>query len=63
MYILIEEVEKILEIMKKFPDATNFELVEEGQSGIGSITSLVVTTEVNGVAGGFKVEISGVESW
>ena len=63
MYILIEEVEKILEIMKKFPDANNFELLEEGQSGIGSITSLVVHTNINGLAGEFKTEISGVENW
>lgn len=62
MYILPEEVEKILEIMKKFPDAT-FKLVEEGGSGIGTITSLIVYTEVNGLDGEFKIEISGVESW
>jgi len=62
MYILPEEVEKILEIMKKFPDAT-FKLVEEGCSGIGTITSLIVYTEVNGLDGEFKIEISGVESW
>lgn len=63
MYIMIEEVEKILEIMKKFPDAISFELVEEGNNGIGTITSLVVTTKVNGLGGEFKVEISGIESW
>lgn len=63
MYILPEEVEKILEIMKKFPDATNFKLVQDGQSGIGSITNLIVYTEVNGLDGEFKIEISGVESW
>jgi hypothetical protein len=60
---MIEEVEKILEIMKKFPDAISFELVEEGNNGIGTITSLVVTTKVNGLGGEFKVEISGIESW
>ena len=63
MYILPEEVEKILEIMKKFPDAT-FKLVEEGTgNGIGTITSLIVYTEVNGLDGEFKIEISGMENW
>jgi hypothetical protein len=62
MYILQEEVEKILEIMKKFPDAT-FKLVEEGQNGIGTITSLIVYTEVNELDGEFKIEISGMENW
>lgn len=63
MYILIEEVEKILEIMKKFPDATSFFLESKSVSGIGSITSLTVATEVNGLDGEFKVEISGVGTW
>ena len=63
MYISIKEVEKILEVMEKFPDAASFELVEEGQSGIGSITSLIVHTNIGGMDGEFKVEISGVENW
>jgi hypothetical protein len=63
MYISIEDVEKILEIMKKFPDATSFKLVQDGHSGIGSITSIIVCTEINGLDGEFKIEISGVESW
>ena len=63
MYILPEEVGKILEIMKKFPDAKSFFLESKSVSGIGNITSLTVATEVNGLDGEFKVEISGVESW
>ena len=63
MYILPKNVEKILEIMKKFPNATNFELLEEGKNGIGSIINLKFFIEVNGVIGEFKVEISGIEDW
>jgi hypothetical protein len=63
MYILVEEVEKILEIMKKFPDAESFRLEADSGSGIGSTTALVVHTQINGLDGEFTVEISGVENW
>jgi hypothetical protein len=63
MYLCNEEVQKILDIMNKFPDATVFELLQDSSSGIGSVTELVVHTTVNGLAGEFKTEISGVENW
>jgi len=63
MYILIEEVEKILEVMKKFPDADNFYLESDSSSGIGTTTTLTVSTTVEGLDGKFTVEISGAENW
>jgi hypothetical protein len=63
MYLCKDEVVKILEIMDKFPEATSFKLLQDNSSGIGSVTSLVVDTKVNGLDGEFKVEISGVENW
>lgn len=63
MYICKQEVEKILEVMNKFPDASSYVLEQESASGIGSITSLTVRTQVNGFDGEFKIEISGVENW
>ena len=63
MYLCRDEVVKILSIMDKFPEATSFELLEEGQSGIGSTTSLIVHTTFKEVNGQFKIEISGVENW
>ena len=63
MYLCKEEVEKILEIMNKFPNAKNFMLEQDSSSGIGSVTNLTVFTEVNGYNGEFKIEISGVENW
>ena len=63
MYLCKEEVQKILDIMNQFPDATAFELLQDSSSGIGSVTELVVHTTVNGLAGEFKTEISGVENW
>ena len=63
MYLCRDEVQKILEVMDKFPEATSFELVQDNHSGIGSVTALVVHTTVNGLDGVFRTEISGVENW
>ena len=63
MYLCKEEVQKILDTMKQFPEATSFELLQDSNSGIGSVTSLIVHTTINGLAGEFKTEISGVENW
>ena len=63
MYLCREEVVKILKTMDLFPEATSFELLQDSNSGIGSVTSLIVHTTINGLAGEFKTEISGVENW
>jgi hypothetical protein len=63
MYLCREEVVKILDTMDKFPEATSFELLQDNGSGIGSVTSLIVHTKINGLDGEFKTEISGVENW
>ena len=63
MHLSKEEVLKILEVMEKFPEAGCFELKQDGDSGIGSITTLTVFTEVNGYEGHFIIEISGIENW
>ena len=63
MYLCREEVVKILETMDKFPEATSFELLQDSHGGIGSVTSLIVHTNINGLDGEFKTEISGVENW
>ena len=63
MYLCRDEVLKILETMDRFPEAKSFELLQDGNTGIGSVTSLVVHTTINGLPGEFKTEISGVENW
>ena len=63
MYLCREEVQKILDTMDKFPEAISFELIQDGHSGLGSITSLIVHTTINGLNGEFRTEISGVENW
>ena len=62
MYLCKEEVQKILKVMDQFPEATSFELTQDNMS-IGSVTSLIVYTKINGLDGQFKTEISGVENW
>jgi hypothetical protein len=63
MYITKKDVEKILEVMNKFPTETAYQLKSENTSGIGSIMTLSIQTTIEGIAGEFTVEISGVEDW
>jgi len=63
MYIRKAEVEKILEILNSFPEADGFRLDQDNSSGIGSVVSITISTQVNGHHGEFKIEISGVENW
>jgi hypothetical protein len=63
MYITRKDIEKILEIIDKFPDATSYRLQNENQSGIGSIYNLIIDTNINNTDVEVKVEISGVEDW
>lgn len=63
MYITKKDVEKILEVMNKFPKDTEYLLESDSSSGIGSTMTLTLQTTVEGLAGEFTVEISGVEDW
>jgi hypothetical protein len=58
-----KDIEKINGILEKFPDVETFELEQSGHSGIGSITTMTFSYEVNGMRGSFDIEISGVEDW
>lgn len=57
------DVEKMLETLNKFPDLDVFELEQHSHSGLGSVTEMTFATKVNGVAGSFSVEVSGVDKW
>jgi hypothetical protein len=63
MYITKKDAEKILDVMNKFPEDTVYRLKMDNSSGIGSTMTLTVETTVEGLAGKFTVEISGVENW
>ena len=57
------DIEKISDILAKFPDVEAFELTQETSSGIGSVTYVTFAQNINGHKGSFEVEVSGVENW
>lgn len=57
------DIERISDILAKFPNVEAFELTQENSSGIGSVTYITFAQEVNGCKGSFEVEVSGVEHW
>lgn len=58
-----KDIEKINDILEKFPDLITFEIEQESSSGIGSSTCITFVQEINGHRGSFSVEISGVDDW
>lgn len=63
MYLNRKDLERLHDVLAKFPDVEHFKLVQDNGSGIGSVTTIVFTQEVNGYTGQFEIEISGVEDW
>lgn len=63
MYILRENIAKIIELMDKFPHAHSYQLETENRSAIGANMYLIITDNFNGVYGDLKVEVSGVDNW
>ena len=57
------DIERISNILAKFPDVEAFELTQETSSGIGSVTYVTFAQNINGHKGSFEVEVSGVENW
>ena len=57
------DIERISDILSKFPDVEAFELTQETSSGIGSVTYVTFAQNINGHKGSFEVEVSGVENW
>lgn len=63
MYIKIDEVKKILNVMEEFPDARSYRLEADNSSGIGSILTLTMDMDINNRPAKVKVDIAGVETW
>ena len=63
MKITKNEVERILEVISQFPEIRQFELDQDNSSGIGSLTTLIVSTTINSIKGKFTIEISNLEDW
>jgi hypothetical protein len=58
-----EDIDKIVEILKQFPNNESFELEILNESGIGTTGTMILPTCVNGMHGEFRVEIWGTENW
>jgi hypothetical protein len=63
MYLHKEDLEKMLEILKSFPEVETVEVKQDNSSGIGSHTTMLFRTIVNNVSGDFEVTVSSVENW
>jgi hypothetical protein len=59
-----KDLEKILEIINKFPvQEENYQLEYTNTPGLGYCLNLIMKCETNGVIGELKVPIAGVEDW
>lgn len=58
-----KDLEKIQDVLKKFPDVETFEITYDHSSGIGAVVTMTFDHEINGLKGSFSVEISGVGDW
>jgi len=63
MYLHVDDIKRVQEVLNKFPNVETFEIKNDTSSGIGTHTSIVIQTTVNGVLGEFEVVISSVENW
>ncbi len=63
MFLNKNDLVKMQEVLEKFPEVDFFEVNQESGSGIGSVTTMTFTYEVNGYLGNFEIEIAGVEDW
>jgi hypothetical protein len=63
MFLNRKDIEKIKDVLVKFPTVDSFELVQEQCSGIGSIVTMSFNHTVNSLETKISVEISGVEDW
>lgn len=63
MFLHRKDIEKIQDVLEKFPDVESFEIECDNSSGIGSCVTMTFNHQVNGLNGSFNVEISGIEDW
>lgn len=57
-----KDVERILELMEKFPKESNYTL-EYYPGAIGYTIEMVVPVSIKGILGDFKVEITDPGEW
>lgn len=57
------DVERITDVLKKFPNVEMFEINQKGDNGIGTVLTMSFAEKVNDLQSSVTVEISGIESW
>ena len=63
MILTRSDHDAIHEILRSFPQVREFELTQTCGNGIGSITSMTFSHEINNHTGQLTLKISGVEDW
>ena len=63
IYIKKNEIEKILELMNKFPQESNYQLDYVNSSGLGYTIDMIVPVSIKGHTGDFKVSITDSSNW
>jgi hypothetical protein len=63
MYLHRDDVSRMMEIFKKFPDVEVAEVQQDTSSGIGAHTTMIIETKVNDESGRFEIVVSSVENW
>ena len=58
-----KDIEKILELMNKFPQDSNYQFDYVQSSNLGYTIDMIVNVSIKGHEGEFRVPIAGVEGW
>jgi hypothetical protein len=61
--LFTDEIDKIKQILDKFPEATMVTLTRETGSGIGYTLTAAIPYSQDDLDGTFTTEITGVDSW
>ena len=61
--LFTDEIDKLREILEKFPEATMVTLTRDTGNGIGYRLTAAVPFSQDDLTGTFTTEITGVDSW
>lgn len=61
--LFTDEIQKLQEILEKFPEATMVTLTRDTGSGIGYTLTAAIPYSHDDVTGEFTTEITGVDNW
>ena len=61
--LFTDEIQKLQEILEKFPEATMVTLTRNTGSGIGYTLTAAIPYSHDDVTGEFTTEITGVDNW